>query len=105
MIRTHKEQGAGWARVVVMGGIALSDEHMDDMGRVAHDEAGIGLHVDGARIFNAATALNVPVQRLCAAADSVSICLSKGLGAPALQSQRRHPLQVYPQRWPGVGGR
>jgi threonine aldolase len=41
------------------------------------------LHLDGARIFNAATALNMKVKDLCAGFDSVSSCLSKGLGAPA----------------------
>lgn len=40
------------------------------------------LHVDGARIFNAATALGVSVASLVEDADSVSVCLSKGLGAP-----------------------
>lgn len=43
---------------------------------------GLRLHVDGARIFNAATALNVPVAELVEDADSVSFCLSKGLGSP-----------------------
>ncbi|MBE2183199.1 MAG: low-specificity L-threonine aldolase [Anaerolineae bacterium] len=40
------------------------------------------LHIDGARIFNAATALNTDVKTLTAPADSVSVCLSKGLCAP-----------------------
>lgn len=40
------------------------------------------LHIDGARLFNAATALNVPASTLVEHADSVSICLSKGLCAP-----------------------
>jgi threonine aldolase len=43
----------------------------------------LSLHLDGARIFNAATALNMKVKDLCAGFDSVSSCLSKGLGAPA----------------------
>lgn len=43
---------------------------------------GLHLHVDGARIFNAAVALGVPVTDLSAPADSVSVCLSKGLSAP-----------------------
>ena len=45
-------------------------------------ERGLALHIDGARVFNAAAALGAPPARLCAAADSVSVCLSKGLGAP-----------------------
>ena len=44
---------------------------------------GLAIHLDGARIFNAATALRTNVKDLCAGFDSVSSCLSKGLGAPA----------------------
>ncbi|MCP4340617.1 MAG: low-specificity L-threonine aldolase [Desulfobulbaceae bacterium] len=40
------------------------------------------LHLDGARLFNAAVKQNVPVQDITQAFDSVSVCLSKGLGAP-----------------------
>jgi threonine aldolase len=43
---------------------------------------GIRLHLDGARVFNAATALGVPAADIGALADSVMFCLSKGLGAP-----------------------
>jgi threonine aldolase len=43
---------------------------------------GLKLHVDGARLFNATTALGVDAKDLVAKADSVSICLSKGLAAP-----------------------
>jgi len=45
-------------------------------------EHGVGVHMDGARIFNAATALNVPVADLAGPVDSLSFCLSKGLSAP-----------------------
>jgi threonine aldolase len=44
---------------------------------------GLATHLDGARVFNAATHLGTDVKRLCAGFDSVSACLSKGLGAPA----------------------
>ena len=43
---------------------------------------GLGLHLDGARIFNAAVHLKVPVTEVSRYFDSVSVCLSKGLGAP-----------------------
>lgn len=43
---------------------------------------GLAVHVDGARLFNAAAASGVPVSRLAQGADSVSVCFSKGLGAP-----------------------
>lgn len=44
--------------------------------------AGIRVHLDGARAFNAAAALGVDIGTVCRGFDSVSICLSKGLGAP-----------------------
>ena len=44
---------------------------------------GLATHLDGARIFNAAVKLGLPVIELCRGFDSVSSCLSKGLGAPA----------------------
>ncbi|KDP23711.1 hypothetical protein JCGZ_23544 [Jatropha curcas] len=59
----------------------LSVEYTDKVGELAK-KYGLKLHIDGARIFNAAAALKVPVHRLVQAADSVSVCLSKGLGAP-----------------------
>jgi threonine aldolase len=45
-------------------------------------ELGIPVHLDGARIFNAAVALNLPVAEITRKFDSVMFCLSKGLGAP-----------------------
>lgn len=45
-------------------------------------EHGLGLHLDGARAFNAAIAQQVPLVEITANYDSVSLCLSKGLGAP-----------------------
>ncbi|KAI5423996.1 putative low-specificity L-threonine aldolase 1 [Lathyrus oleraceus] len=61
------------------GGRCLSVEYTDRVGEVAKKH-GLKLHIDGARIFNASVALDVPVDKLIRAADSV--CLSKGLGAP-----------------------
>ncbi|MBA0603139.1 hypothetical protein Gorai_003295, partial [Gossypium raimondii] len=63
------------------GGRCLSAEYTDKVGELAKKH-GLKLHIDGARIFNASVALGVPVNRLVQAADSVSVCLSKGLGAP-----------------------
>ena len=51
----------------------------------AHDFArgrGLGLHLDGARVFNAAVKQAVPVREIARHFDTVSVCLSKGLGAP-----------------------
>lgn len=63
------------------GGRCITSEYTDKIGWLAKSY-GVKLHIDGARIFNASTALGVPVKRLVQAADSVSVCLSKGLGAP-----------------------
>src|SRR5580692_608163 len=46
-------------------------------------ERGIKVHMDGARIFNAAAALGMPVKEIAESADTLMFCLSKGLGAPA----------------------
>lgn len=63
------------------GGTTTTVEEMRALRRVA-DKHGLGVHVDGARIFNAATKLGVSVADLAAEADSVQFCISKGLGAP-----------------------
>ncbi len=65
----------------VCGGIPLSVEYTRAVGKIAR-ENNLLLHIDGARIFNAATALNVSVKELVDPADSVMFCLSKGLAAP-----------------------
>lgn len=46
------------------------------------DQRGLGLHLDGARVYNAAIASGVPAREIARHFDSVSVCLSKGLGAP-----------------------
>jgi threonine aldolase len=46
------------------------------------EKHGLKLHLDGARVFNASTALGVPVKEITSLTDSVSFCLSKGLGSP-----------------------
>ncbi len=63
------------------GGSCYSLETLDEIAAVARD-AGCASHIDGARIFNAAVATGVDVARMCEAYDTVSICFSKGLGAP-----------------------
>jgi threonine aldolase len=63
------------------GGQPLNTDYIDAVGTLAraHD---IKLHIDGARIFNAAAAVGVDVARLTRSADSLTFCLSKGLCAP-----------------------
>ncbi|MGQ9516772.1 MAG: GntG family PLP-dependent aldolase [Anaerolineae bacterium] len=63
------------------GGTVLTPEFTAQACEIAH-QAGLPVHLDGARIFNAAVALGVPAKELAAPADSVCFCLSKGLSAP-----------------------
>lgn len=65
----------------VCGGVPLTAEYTRQVGSLAK-EHNLFFHIDGARIFNAAAALNIPVKELTAPADSVMFCLSKGLSAP-----------------------
>jgi threonine aldolase len=62
-------------------GSPLEVDYMLSVRKLA-DRYGLKIHLDGARLFNAAIAQSVDAQELAAAADSVSICLSKGLAAP-----------------------
>lgn len=73
--------------------VVLENAHASSMGQpldadytaaiaaIAH-ERGVPLHIDGARLFNAAVALGVPARELVAPADSATFCLSKGLACP-----------------------
>ncbi|WP_232686854.1 threonine aldolase family protein [Halobacterium zhouii] len=65
----------------VKGGVAVPGDELAAAADAAHD-LGVPVHVDGARVFNAATALDADPANLLAPADSVMFCLSKGLGAP-----------------------
>jgi threonine aldolase len=63
------------------GGTVLSSEYMKSVAAIG-EENGLKLHLDGARIFNAAAALGIPASELTELVDSVTFCLSKGLCAP-----------------------
>ncbi|MGP8080954.1 MAG: low-specificity L-threonine aldolase [Dehalococcoidales bacterium] len=63
------------------GGAVLTPEYTESAVQLAHRH-GLKVHLDGARIFNAAVALGVPVTELTGGVDSVGFCLSKGLSAP-----------------------
>lgn len=65
----------------ICGGVPLTANYTRQVGRLAH-ENGLSLHIDGARIFNAATVQNVLVKDLVGPADSAMFCLSKGLASP-----------------------
>jgi threonine aldolase len=62
-------------------GTPLTPQYLKQVGALARKYE-LKLHIDGARLFNAAVALDVSAADLAAEADSVSICLSKGLAAP-----------------------
>lgn len=63
------------------GGVILSQEYQAAVADLAHAR-GVPVHLDGARIFNAAVGLGVPAAAAARYADSVQFCLSKGLSAP-----------------------
>ena len=64
-----------------IGGKVLPAQYVTEATNFAR-QRGLATHLDGARIFNAAVASGQPVANLCAPFESVSICFSKGLGAP-----------------------
>ena len=82
--------------------LAVFDEVCDN----AH-EAGLPVHLDGARVFNASVALGIPVAQLTAKADTVMFCLSKGLGAPvgSLAGGQRRTDGPRPHLSQGAGRR
>jgi threonine aldolase len=73
--------------------------------RALCDRRGLALHLDGARLYNAAAAQDVPVRTITAHFDSVSVCLSKGLGAPVGSVLLgKHELINEARRWRKVTG-
>lgn len=70
----------------ICGGRVIPLSFLDDLAALLREDGvGLGriaLHMDGARVFNAAAALGVSVKRIARDFDSVSICLSKSLSAP-----------------------
>jgi len=62
-------------------GAALTPEYTDAVVALSK-ERGLSVHLDGARVFNAAVALGIDVRELTRGVDSLSFCLSKGLSAP-----------------------
>ena len=64
------------------GGTVYTVQAIDEICDRAHERS-IGVHMDGARVFNAAASCARPVDEICAKVDTVMSCLSKALGAPA----------------------
>ncbi|MAP58905.1 MAG: low specificity L-threonine aldolase [Euryarchaeota archaeon] len=63
------------------GGTCYPQEKLDQIAKIAHDN-GCAAHIDGARLFNACVATGTSPSRMVREYDSISICLSKGLGTP-----------------------
>jgi threonine aldolase len=85
-----KPRGENWAPTALVslehphnmgGGTLYRLEDLDEICERAH-ERGLKIHLDGARIFNAAAATGVEPARIAKTADTVMFCLSKGLAAP-----------------------
>jgi len=62
-------------------GVPINENYFSKVKQIV-DQHNLKLHIDGARIFNAAVALNTTVKKLAKNADSITCCLSKGLAAP-----------------------
>ena len=86
-IRKPTRQNFGTALIAMetshnrAGGAVLPPAHMEAVHALARD-AGVPVHTDGARLFNAAVACGVPASTLAQHTDSVCFCISKGLSAP-----------------------
>ena len=87
------------------GGSIWPLEQLNAVAEVAH-AAGMAFHYDGARIWNAHVATGVALAKLCEKADSVSVCLSKGLGAPAgsVVATTRERVKILRRLRKRVGG-
>jgi threonine aldolase len=89
--------------------LALENTHLDSGGTVLTAEqtvaiaevarsAGLAVHLDGARLWNAAAALGTPERDLVESVDTVMVCLSKGLGAP-VGSMLAGPAETMERAW------
>ncbi|KAL9956746.1 hypothetical protein ACROYT_G038273 [Oculina patagonica] len=87
-VRSHGDAHLPTSRLICIeqthngtGGRVLPLEYLRKVKELA-TKHGLKVHMDGARLFNAATALGVPVAQVTQHVDSITFCLSKGLGAP-----------------------
>jgi hypothetical protein len=86
------------------GGTVWSVAQMAAVKAVA-SRHGIPVHLDGARIFNAAVALGVPAKEIAAQTDSATFCLSKGLSARRLHHRGHQDLHRTDKKWQMLAGR
>ena len=89
----------------VCGGTVLGIEDIASIAEVANSH-GLGMHLDGARIFNAAVSLGVDVKELARPFSSLSFCLSKGLSCPIGSVVCGSEEFIHQARWirKGLGG-
>ncbi len=85
-------------------GKALPFDYMKEASRFSR-ERGLSIHLDGARLFNAAVSACKPASEIAALFDTVSVCLSKGLGAPigSLMCGKKENVETA-RRWRKVLG-
>jgi len=88
------------------GGLVYPQERAEALAELAR-EKGLAVHLDGARLWNAHVASGTPLPKLAAVADTVSVCFSKGLGAPvgsavAFERARRPDALRYRRRMGGA---
>ncbi len=88
------------------GGRIFPEAELDAIAELARGR-GLAMHLDGARLFNAAVATGRSAARLAAPFDTVSVCLSKGLGAPAgsvvaTDASRMRALRRIRKMWGGA---
>jgi threonine aldolase len=87
------------------GGAVQPQDAVADLLKLAQDND-LGVHLDGARLFNAHMATGLPLQEMAAGFDTVSVCLSKGLGAPvgsvlASTRERIAEARIWRKRYGG----
>ena len=90
----------------IAGGTVWPLDELRAVVEAAH-ELGLGVHLDGARLFNAAVASGVEIHELAGPADTVTICLSKGLGCPlgaliAGSAERMYRARIEKHRFGGA---
>lgn len=88
------------------GGLVFPQERAEALSAFAREQ-GLGVHLDGARLWNAHIASSVPLPTMAAVADTVSVCFSKGLGAPvgsalAFPAERRADAMRLRRRMGGA---
>jgi len=88
-----------------INGKVLPLDYLADVSAMARHH-GLSLHLDGARVFNAAAASDVPVSEITQHFDTVSVCLSKGLGAPAgsILAGPHHVIEAARRHRQALGG-